>query len=115
MGPHAVRHVANPRYESQLGLFRRLSWSAVPLTIAIVLYSDPVQRWLNFRPPSFPGNAFVSPALGSVLFLAGGPFLWGAVKEARAGRPARMFFVGLTMTLGVLALVAGISSSSCGC
>jgi len=98
----------------QVGLFRRFSWAVVPLTVGVALYNNLVQRWLDFQPPSFPGDALVAPLLGSVLLLAAGPFMPSAVKEARARRPERMLIVVFAMAVGLFALVTS-TVSGCGC
>jgi P-type Cu2+ transporter len=79
-------------------MFRRRFWVSLALTVPIVAYSEMVQEWLEFRPPSFPGQDLVGPILGTIVFLYGGwPFLTGAVQEARARRPGMMLLIGLAI------------------
>jgi hypothetical protein len=49
------------------------------------------------------------------LLLASGPFLRRAVSEARERRPRLILLVGMAMTVGVLALVASLFFTGCGC
>src|ERR687891_2516979 len=80
--------------------FRSRFWLSLVLTIPIVAFSEMVQEWFGFRPPTFPGDDLVAPVLGTALFLYGGwPFLTGAVQEARPPRPGMMLLIGLAISV----------------
>ncbi|CAN5422510.1 heavy metal translocating P-type ATPase [soil metagenome] len=50
--------------------------------------------------PVFPGAAWVSPVLGTVMYFWGGrPFLTGAVSEIRSRAPGMMLLIGLAITV----------------
>lgn len=93
---------------------RALSWFVLPVALAVVVFNESVQRWLDFQPPSFPGDSFASPLLGIVLLLAAGPLLWGSIKDARAVRPGPLLVSSFSVTVGVFALVTA-TFSGCGC
>ena len=62
------------------------------------------QRILDYTAPTFPGSDWVSPILGTVIFLYGGwPFLAGAVSEARSRQPGMMLLIGLAITVAFIA------------
>src|SRR5215211_1127990 len=66
-----------------------------------------IQMWLGFRPPSFPGDELVAPALGTVIYVWGGwPFLSGGVSEARRLQPGMMLLIGMAITVAFLASAA---------
>src|ERR671918_627480 len=80
--------------------FRSRFWLSLVLTIPIVVFSEMVQEWFGFRPPTFPGDDLVAPVLGTALFLYGGwPFLTGAIQEARSRQPGMMLLIGLAISV----------------
>jgi Cu2+-exporting ATPase len=81
-------------------MFRRRFWVSLALTLPILTFSESIQDWLGFRPPSFVGDDLVAPVLGTVIFLYGGwPFLAGGVQEARDRRPGMMLLIGLAIAV----------------
>ncbi|HYU56552.1 MAG TPA: heavy metal translocating P-type ATPase, partial [Actinomycetota bacterium] len=85
-------------------MFRDRFWLTLALTIPVVLYSEMFQRLLDYTAPRFPGSGWVSPVLGSVIFLYGGwPFLAGAVDELRRRQPGMMLLIGLAITVAFAA------------
>jgi P-type Cu2+ transporter len=81
-------------------MFRRRFWVTLVLTLPIVAYSEMVQEWFGFRPPSFPGSDLVAPILGTVVFVYGGwPFLAGGLAEIRSRRPGMMLLIALAITV----------------
>jgi Cu2+-exporting ATPase len=81
-------------------VFRRRFWLSLALTLPIVVFSEMVQEWLGFRPPSFPGDDLIAPVLGTIVFLYGGwPFLAGGVQEARARQPGMMLLIALAIAV----------------
>src|SRR5919106_1762092 len=80
--------------------FRSRFWLSLVLTIPIVAFSEMVQEWFGFRPPTFPGDDLVAPVLGTALFLYGGwPFLTGAIQEGRSRQPGMMLLIGLAISV----------------
>src|ERR1700712_5503870 len=64
--------------------YRRLFWIMVVLAIPTVAASGMFAMILGYTVPDLRGIAWVSPLLGTVMFVWGGrPFLSGAVSEIR--------------------------------
>ncbi len=79
--------------------FARLFWVSLVLTIPVLVYSELLQHVLGYSAPAFPGSAWLSPALSSVIYwYCGWVFLRGAVSEISQGRPGMMTLVGLAIT-----------------
>jgi P-type Cu2+ transporter len=52
-----------------IGMFRDRFWISLVLSVPVVLYSEMVQMWLGFSMPRFPGSGWVTPILGTFIFL----------------------------------------------
>lgn len=77
--------------------FRDRFWLTLVLAVPVVIWSHHVQMLLGYTAPTVPGEAFIGPVLGSVIFFYGGwPFLTGGVSELRARRPGMMLLVTCT-------------------
>jgi Cu2+-exporting ATPase len=88
-------------------MFRRKFWVSLALTLPTVLYSSMVQDWLGYTAPEFPGNTFVAPLFGTLVFLWGGPvFLQGGWEELRSRRPGMMLLISLGLLVAFGASVA---------
>jgi Cu2+-exporting ATPase len=88
-------------------MFRDRFWLSFALTLPVVFFSETVQGWLGYTAPSFPGSDWVSPLLGTVIFIYGGtPFLRGAVREARDRLPGMMLLIGMAITVAFVASLA---------
>lgn len=84
--------------------FRRLFWVSLILTIPVVLTSQMIQGWLNYSLPDFPGDTWIGPVLGTIIFVYGGRvFLDGAVDELKARQPGMMTLISLAITVAFLA------------
>lgn len=78
------------------------------LTIPIMLLSEMIQQWLNFR-ISFPGSKYVLLALSSVVYFYGGwPFVKGLVGELRVKNPGMMTLIGFAITVAYVYSVATV-------
>jgi P-type Cu2+ transporter len=98
-GDHAD-HGQHGDHGDHAAQFRRRFWLSLVLTLPIVAFSEMVQEWLGFRPPSFPGDGLVAPVLGTAVFVYGGwPFLSGGAQEARTRRPGMMLLIALAITV----------------
>lgn len=85
-------------------MFRRLFWISLALTVPVVAYSEMLQHWLGFHPPTFPGSDLVGPVLGTVMFFYGGwPFLTGAISEIRSRQPGMMLLIGMAISVAFVA------------
>jgi Cu2+-exporting ATPase len=103
-GGNGMGHAGHGDHAAQ---FRDRFWLSVALSVPVVLYSDMIQRWLNFTAPTFPGSSWVAPVLGTAVFAYGGwPFLRGGIDEARARQPGMMLLIALAITVAFTASAA---------
>jgi P-type Cu2+ transporter len=80
--------------------FRRLFWTMLVLAIPTVALSGMFAMILGYTVPDFAGAQWVSPVLGTVMYLWGGrPFLTGAISEIRSRTPGMMLLIGLAITV----------------
>jgi Cu2+-exporting ATPase len=84
--------------------FRRLFWTMLALAVPTVALSGMFAMILGYQLPEFAGSRWVSPLLGTVMYLWGGrPFLTGAVSEIRSRTPGMMLLIGLAITVAFVA------------
>lgn len=105
-GGHDVHagHGGHGGHGDHVGQFRRLFWIMLVLAVPTVALSGMFAMILGYPLPDIPGLAWVSPVLGTVMYVWGGkPFLVGAVSEIRARRPGMMLLIGLAITVAFLA------------
>jgi Cu2+-exporting ATPase len=77
------------------------------MSVPVVLYSEMIQMWLGFTMPEFPGSMWISPVLGTFVFLWGGqPFLVGGFREARDRQPGMMLLISMAITVAFVASAA---------
>lgn len=70
------------------------------LAIPVVALNPMFASIIGYELPAWPGLRWVSPVLGTVLFIVGGrPFLSGAVDELRARKPGMMLLIGMAITV----------------
>jgi len=70
----------------------------------VVAFSGMFAMVLGYELPAIPGIEWISPVLGTVIFVWGGrPFLTGAVDELRSRRPGMMLLIGLAITTAFVA------------
>lgn len=87
--------------------FRDRFWVTSALALPVVFFSHMFQELLGYTAPHFPGSTWISPVLGTAIFVYGGwPFLVGAVQEARAKQPGMMLLIGLAITVSFVASLA---------
>lgn len=81
-------------------MFRRKFWLTAVLTIPVLLYSTTIQDLFNFKMTAFPGSAWVTVVLGSIIFFYGGfVFLKGAQRELHDRSPGMMTLISLAITV----------------
>ena len=74
------------------------------LAVPTVLLSGMFASIVGYALPDWPWLAWVSPILGTVMYVVGGrPFLTGAVDELRARKPGMMLLIGLAITVAFVA------------
>ncbi len=84
--------------------FRDRFWITLALAVPVIFFSEMFQDLLSYSPPRFPGSGWVSPVLGTVIFLYGGwPFISGAIQEIRSRQPGMMLLIGLAITVAFAA------------
>ncbi len=96
-------HSGHAGHGDHVGQFRRLFWWNLLLAIPVVAFSPMFAMVLGYELPGIPGIEWISPVLGTVIFVWGGrPFLTGAVDELKARRPGMMLLIGLAITTAFL-------------
>ncbi|MGN7135197.1 heavy metal translocating P-type ATPase [Rhodococcoides corynebacterioides] len=91
------------------GQFRRLFWVMVVLAVPVIAASDMFAMILGYSLPHSSWIGWVSPVLGTVMFVWGGsPFLTGAVSEIRGRTPGMMLLIALAITV---AFVSSLGAS----
>jgi Cu2+-exporting ATPase len=81
-------------------VFRRQFWIVLILTIPVVVWSRQVQEILGYTAPLFPGSDWVSPILGTIVFVYGGKvFLDGARVELGDRQPGMMTLISLAIVV----------------
>ncbi len=85
-------------------MFRRLFWIMLAVGVPVVALSPMFAMILGYRLPDVPLVGWVSPVLGTLMYVWGGrPFLTGAVSEIRARQPGMMLLIGLAITVAFVA------------
>lgn len=81
-----------------VAMFRDKFWLSLLLTIPVLLYSEMIQHWLRFTPPSFTGSEYVPFVLSTVIFFYGGMvFLKAARGEIKSRMPGMMTLISLAI------------------
>jgi Cu2+-exporting ATPase len=102
--PERSGHGAHGGHADHAAIFRDRFWWTLVLTVPVVYFSEMFQRILGYTAPSFAGSDWVSPILGTVIFVYGGwPFLTGAISELRQRQPGMMLLIGLAISVAFVA------------
>ncbi|MGE2726339.1 heavy metal translocating P-type ATPase [Mycolicibacterium pulveris] len=103
-GGHAEHgHGGHGDHADHVTQFRRLFWIMLVLAIPTAGLSGMFAMILGYSVPDVPGARWVSPVLGTVMYLWGGrPFLTGAVSEIRSRTPGMMLLIGLALTVAFI-------------
>ena len=102
-------HGGHAGHGDHVGQFRRLFWIMLALAVPTVALSPMFAMVLGYELPDVAWVDWVSPVLGTVIYVWGGrPFLTGAVSELRARKPGMMLLIGLAITV---AFVASLGAS----
>ena len=102
---HAAQHghAGHGGHGDHVAQFRRLFWTMLVLAVPTVALSGMFAMILGYAVPDFPGSQWVSPVLGTVMYLWGGrPFLTGAISEVRSRTPGMMLLIGLAITVAFI-------------
>ena len=100
-GDHSTSHATHNKHAGHSpDMFKRKFWLTLALTIPVVLYSRTIQELLSFSMPAFPGDEWLPPVLGTIIFLYGGlVFLKGAKDELADKQPGMMTLISLAITV----------------
>ncbi|MCT1885833.1 heavy metal translocating P-type ATPase [Dietzia cinnamea] len=97
-------HGGHAGHGDHVGQFRRLFWIMLVLAVPVVGFNEMFADLIGYQLPDAGWVWWVSPALGTVIYLWGGrPFLTGAVSEVRARQPGMMLLIGLAITVAFIA------------
>src|SRR3954467_4935092 len=97
-------HAGHGGHGDHVAQFRRLFWTMLVLAVPTVALSGMFAMILGYSVPGFPGAQWVSPLLGTVMYVWGGrPFLSGAISEMRSRAPGMMLLIGLAITVAFIA------------
>lgn len=79
-------------------MFKDKFWLSLILTIPVLVYSDMIQRWLDFTPPGFSGSEYVPFVFSTIIFFYGGlVFIKSAWQELKAKTPGMMTLISLAI------------------
>ncbi len=97
-------HGGHAGHGDHVGQFRRLFWIMLVLAVPVVVLNEMFADLVGYQLPDAAWVSWVSPVLGTVLYLWGGqPFLTGAVEEIRSRQPGMMLLIGLAITVAFTA------------
>jgi Cu2+-exporting ATPase len=94
-------HVGHDKHAGHsVAKFRDKFWLSLILTIPVLIWGHMLPRVLGYTAPAVPRARWISPVLGTVVFLYGGwPFLQGAVRELRDRLPGMMTLIALAISV----------------
>ena len=106
--PGAMKHGAmnhgGMNHGDHVGQFRRLFWTMLVIAVPVVVFSHMFSMLVGYTLPDVVGVMWISPALGTVMYVWGGrPFLTGAFSELKARKPGMMLLIALAITVAFLA------------
>lgn len=108
---HKHQHSEHQEHDKHAGhsvaMFKDKFWLSLLLTLPVLAYSEMIQHWLNFTPPSFPGSQYVPFVFSTVIFFYGGMvFIKGALDELKAKLPGMMTLISLAIITAYVYSVA---------
>jgi Cu2+-exporting ATPase len=90
-----------------VAMFKDKFWLSLLLTVPVLAYSEMIQHWFNFAPPSFVGSVYVPFIVSTVIFFYGGlVFIKGALGEIKAKLPGMMTLISLAIITAYVYSVA---------
>ncbi|MGA1836817.1 heavy metal translocating P-type ATPase [Herbiconiux sp. 11R-BC] len=97
-------HMGHAGHGDHAGQFRRLFWVMLVIGLPVVGFSSMFAMILGYPLPDSGITTWISPVLGTVMFVLGGrPFLTGGVAELRARQPGMMLLIALAITVAFVA------------
>ncbi|MFT0848172.1 heavy metal translocating P-type ATPase [Actinomycetaceae bacterium L2_0104] len=99
-----MSHSGHGGHGDHVAQFRRLFWIMLVLAIPVVAFNTMFADLIGYQLPDAAWVAWVSPILGTVMYVWGGrPFLSGAVDELKQRQPGMMLLIALAITVAFLA------------
>lgn len=81
-----------------VAMFKDKFWISLLMTIPVLAYSEMIQQWLKFTPPSFPGSEYVPFVFSTAIFFYGGlVFIKSAIGEIKSKLPGMMTLISLAI------------------
>ena len=99
---HHEHHPEHKNHDKHAGhsvaMFKDKFWLSLLLTLPVLVYSEMIQHWFNFTPPSFVGSEYVPFVFSTIIFFYGGlVFIKGAWGEIKAKLPGMMTLISLAI------------------
>jgi Cu2+-exporting ATPase len=99
---HHEHHPEQKDHDKHAGhsvaMFKDKFWLSLLLTLPVLVYSEMIQHWFNFTPPSFVGSEYVPFVFSTIIFFYGGlVFIKGAWGEIKAKLPGMMTLISLAI------------------
>ena len=93
-------HQGHAGHGDHVAQFRRLFWIMLALAVPVVGFNATFADLLGYPLPEAEWARWVSPLLGTVMYVWGGsPFLTGGASEIRARQPGMMLLITLGITV----------------
>lgn len=97
-------HGGHSGHGDHVAQFRRLFWIMLLIAVPVVVFSHMFAMIIGYSLPDTALVNWISPVLGTVMFLWGGkPFLVGAFSEIQRRKPGMMLLIALAITVAFLA------------
>ena len=90
-----------------VSMFKDKFWLSLLLTLPVLAYSEMIQHWFSFTPPTFPGSQYVPFVFSTIIFFYGGlVFIKSARGELKATLPGMMTLISLAIITAYVYSVA---------
>ena len=90
-----------------VSMFKDKFWLSLLLTLPVLAYSEMIQHWFSFTPPTFPGSQYVPFVFSTIIFFYGGlVFIKSAWGELKAKLPGMMTLISLAIITAYVYSVA---------
>ncbi len=90
-----------------VAMFKDKFWLSLLLTLPVLAYSEMIQHWFSFTPPTFPGSQYVPFVFSTIIFFYGGlVFIKSAWGELKAKLPGMMTLISLAFITAYVYSVA---------
>lgn len=90
-----------------VAMFKDKFWLSLLLTLPVLAYSEMIQHWFSFTPPTFPGSQYVPFVFSTIIFFYGGlVFIKSAWGELKAKLPGMMTLISLAIITAYVYSVA---------